>query len=159
MSIPRLDFFYFAKRVIICVDISAQSFSYGGNMFKIIARTVFYQWFFIAILALTGFLLNIDWCTKKAIIINRFIHNAFFPVQWDDQMEKSLKNLAAFKLWLMIDCPDGFEIIEDSVYANQEWYWAKFKYLKDGKVLIEDRTTRIRWKTWEYYYDLNTDAI
>jgi hypothetical protein len=127
-------------------------------MLNIVLRTLFYHWFIIFSFIAVFFLCNLQWATHQSILIKRFFKNAFFPVQWNEKTEQIVKNIGSYRLWLQLDFPIDFEIIEDKVYANQEWYWAKYSYTsKQGIKVFEEKTTRVRWKTWEYYYGFDID--
>lgn len=125
-------------------------------MLKIIARTVFYQWFIICCLLVAFVVYNVHWTAHKIVLFKEFIDNAFFPVQWNNETEQIIKNIGAYRFWLELDYPEDFTILQDEVYANNEWYWAEYSYTnKLGETVVEEKTTRVRWKTWEYYYGID----
>lgn len=123
-----------------------------------ILRTLFYQYFLLFIGLSIGFILNAEWIGVKSLILHRSMNNIFFPIKYDEHMERWVKGWGAYKVYSMNDCPNEFEIIDENVYANEEYYWCRFKYKgKDGKIKIDEGLARVRWKTWEYYYE--SDAI
>lgn len=125
-------------------------------MLNIVLRTLFYHWFIIFCFIGLFVLCNLNWTTHKAILVNKFIKNAFFPVQWNEKTEQTVKSIGSYRIWLTLEYPVDFTIIEDKIYANNEWYWIKYSYTnRDGQKVVEEKTTRVRWKTWEYYYGLD----
>jgi hypothetical protein len=65
-----------------------------------------------------------------------------------------LKRLGEWKIWAFSNHPKHFEVIEDAMLA-EEWYWCKCKYTdRNGNIITEIKSVRLRWKPWEYYYNL-----
>lgn len=117
-------------------------------------RTLFYQVLLLFVGCSIGFILNAEWVGIKSLILERSMSNIFFPTEYDEQMERWVKGWGSFKVYSLKNQPDEFEVIDENVYYNEEWYWCRFKYRdKDGKIKFDEGTTRVRWKTWEYYYD------
>lgn len=121
---------------------------------KTVARTLFYQFFLIFVGLSVGFILNAEWVGIKSLIIQRSVNNIFFPIEYDEHMERWVKGWGAFKVYMDKNQPQEFEIIDEHVYANEEYYWCRFKYKdKKGTIKIDEGVSRVRWKTWEYYYE------
>jgi len=63
-----------------------------------------------------------------------------------------IKNWGLYKLYCFNDYPVDFRLIEDGL-LGEEFYIAKFQYTnKNGDTIEKIDSTRVRWKTWEYYY-------
>ena len=98
--------------------------------------------------------MNAEWVGVKSLIVERSIGNIFFPVQYDAHMERWVKGWGAYKVYAQNDFPKDFEIIDEHVYANEEYYWCRYKYRDNsGKLKFDEGLSRVRWKTWEYYYE------
>lgn len=125
-------------------------------IFITVFRTLFYQFFLIFIGLSIGFIVNAEWFGVKSLLINKSVQNIFFPLDYenDPHLQKFINGWGSYKIYMQLQCPPEFEIIDENVYYNEELYWCKYKYLdKDGLIKIDEATTRVRWKTWEYYYD------
>lgn len=121
---------------------------------KTVLRTLFYQFFLIFIGLSIGFIMNAEYVGMKSLLVQKSVKNIFDPIEYDQQMERWVKGWGAFKVYSQKDKPEDFEIIDENVYYNDEWYWCRFKYKdKNGNIKIEEATARVKWKTWEYYYD------
>lgn len=119
---------------------------------KIIFRTIFYQIFILFIGISIGFITNAEWVGWKSNIIKKSFNNIFFPLEFNEQTCQNIKNLGAMKLWAMNGQPKNFEILEDGL-LGEEFYIAKIKFKDDKEKFVEKiESTRVRWKTWEYYY-------
>lgn len=119
-----------------------------------VLRTLFYQFLILFAGLSLGFIINSEYIGYKSHILSKSLNNVFSPVRFDETVLKNLKNWGAFKLWAEHEYAEDFKIIEDAMMA-EEWYWAKFSYKnKQNKTVIDIQSTRIRWKTWEQYYDL-----
>jgi len=124
-------------------------------MIKIVLRSLIYPWFILLIGFSIGFICNSEWVGYKYVLIERSINNIFFPLQYNDQIENYIKEMGKLKIWAEVGCPEEFTILED-VVKGQEFYWAIYKYKdKHGKEIKAISSTRIRWKTWEYYYGID----
>lgn len=121
-----------------------------------VLRILFYQFFLLFIGLSIGFIINAEYIGYKSLVVSRSVDNIFFPKEYDEELIKSLKSWGSYKLWILYDHPQEFTIIEEAILA-EEWYWAKFSY-KDSKNKIVEviDSTRLRWKSWEYYYDNDT---
>lgn len=120
---------------------------------KAVLRTIFYQYFFLFVGLAVGFILNAEWVGYKSCLVERSINNIFFPVRFDEDVCQKIKNWGAFKLWAFNDRPKDFQIIEDGLLA-EEFYIAKFQYKdSNGNKIEKIQSVRIRWKTWEYYWE------
>lgn len=120
---------------------------------KTVCRTLFYQFFALFVGISVGFIINPEWAGIKGLIINKSIHNIFFPIEYDENMERLVKGWGAYAIYIKNNTPNDFEIIDEHVFANEEFYWCRFKYRdKQNKLMFAEDTHRVRWKTWEYYY-------
>lgn len=71
-----------------------------------------------------------------------------------EQALPMLKRIGAFRIWGMSNFPKGFKVLEEAI-AAEEWYWCKYQYTDhNGNLKIRIESIRLRWKPWEYYYDL-----
>lgn len=129
-------------------------------MYKIIIRSLFYNWLLLFVGLSMGFVLNAEWLGYKSVLIERSINNIFFPIECTPEMESKIKAIGAERIYISLGRPDSFEILGDVVYYNDEFYWCRYKY-RDNKGNLEfgESTTRVRWKTWEYYYGSETEII
>ena len=122
------------------------------SAFKTVCRTLFYQFFVLFVGVSIGFIANAEWCGWKSNLVSQSFMNIFFPTEFTEDVCDKIKNWGAFKIWGLQGYPDGFEIIEDGLLA-EEFYIAKVKFINDdGKLVEEIISTRVRWKTWEYYW-------
>lgn len=121
-------------------------------MVKTVLRTIFYQFFILFIGISIGFITNAEWVGWKSELVNKSVKNIFFPTEFDEKTLEQIKNWGRFRIWAFNDRPEDFTVIEDGLLA-QEFYIIKFTY-KDskGNQIEKIDTTRVRWKTWEYYY-------
>ncbi len=121
-------------------------------MIKTIARTIFYQFFILFIGISIGFITNAEWVGWKSELVSKSVKNIFFPTEFDEKTRDQIKNWGKFRIWAFNNRPENFTIIEDGLLA-EEFYIAKFTYVNnDGNTIEKIDTTRVRWKTWEYYY-------
>jgi hypothetical protein len=124
-------------------------------MYKIVLRSIFYHWFAVFVGISIGFLCNSEYVGEKSIIVERSIRNIFFPIKYDDNVEMFVKNAGRMRLWALLGCPDHFEIVDELV-KGEEHYWAVYNTKdKNGKIVKDIGSVRIKWKTWEYYYKLD----
>ena len=127
---------------------------------KIVLRTLFYQAFIIFCLCSFSFTASPGWWGVKAMVTEMSFRNVFFPVSFDEACPK-LKEYGEWRMWRIHNCPDEFEVIEHA-YLAEEWYWCKFSYKDEkGNKIVEIDHFRVRWKTWENYYEYESieDAI
>lgn len=69
-----------------------------------------------------------------------------------------IKAVGQFRIWCIHGHPEDFEVLEQAV-AAEEWYWCKYQYTDvKGITRIGIESIRIRWKPWEYYYDLQEES-
>jgi hypothetical protein len=121
---------------------------------KTVFRTLFYQFLLLFAGISLGFVANAEWVGMKSVIIERSAKNIFCPPEYDERLEGLVKNWGSYKAFVANGRPEEFEIIDENVYYNEEWYWCRFKYRdSSGKLKFDEYTTRVRWKTWEQYYD------
>lgn len=117
-----------------------------------ILRTLFYQFFLLFVGLSVGFIINAEWIGWKSNLIEKSVQNIFFPTEFDEKTCEQIKNWGKFRIWAFNDRPENFEIVEDGL-LSEEFYIAKFSFTdKSGKKVEKIDTTRVRWKTWEYYY-------
>ena len=128
---------------------------FGVFMYKIIVRSIFYHWFAVFVGISIGFLCNTEYVGEKSIVIERSIRNIFFPIKYDEKVEALVKDAGRMRLWALIGCPDYFEIVDELV-KGEEHYWAVYNIKdKDGTIIKDIGSVRVKWKTWEYYYKLD----
>lgn len=121
---------------------------------KTVFRTIFYQFFLLFIGLSVGFIINAEWVGIKSLIIERSINNIFFPIEYNEQMERWIKGWGSYKIYMLKNQPLEFEIVDENIYYNEEWYWCRYKYKdKNGNIKFDEGNCRVKWKTWEYYYD------
>lgn len=121
---------------------------------KTVFRTIFYQFFLLFVGLSVGFIANAEWVGMKSVLLERSFRNIFFPTKYDESLEKAVKGWASYKVFVEAGRPEEFEIIDENVFYNEEWYWCRYKYRdRSGEVKFDEATTRVRWKTWEQYYD------
>lgn len=119
-----------------------------------IFRTLFYQFFILFIGLSVGFIFNPEWVGVKGFIVQRSISNIFFPIQYDANMDRLVKGWGAYGVFVKNNMPNDFEILDEHVFANEEFYWCRFKFRDiNNKLQFAEDTHRVRWKSWEYYYD------
>lgn len=117
-----------------------------------VLRTLLYQFLLIFLGLTIGFTLNAEYIGWKSSIIAKSFSNIFFPVKFDEDVCRKLKGWGAFKIWAELDRPSGFKIVEDGL-AAEEFYIAKISYTNsNGETITDIKSTRLRWKPWEYYY-------
>lgn len=124
-------------------------------MYRVILRTIFYQWLILCVGISIGFIGNSEWIGYKSLLVSKSIDNIFFPIEITPEFQKAIKEIGAKKIRLMVGNPSSFTILEDYLYDN-EIYYADYEYIDTkGNKIRETRRTRIYWKNWEYYYQLD----
>lgn len=131
------------------------------DRFKVICRTLLYQFVLLFIGASVGFILNAEYVGWKYPVVSNSISNIFYPIKFDDPgVREALYANGQFKIWAFNNYPRDFAVIEQALSA-EEWYWCKYSYTDmngDTKTTIDK--TRIRWKPWEYYFsDTNKEPL
>lgn len=117
-----------------------------------VARTLFYQFFLIFVGISIGIIFNAEWIGWKSCMVEQSVSNIFFPVEFDQDICKSVKGWGAFRIFAELGRPQNFKIIEEGL-AAEEFYIAKISYTNEyGKTVTDIKSTRVRWKPWEYYY-------
>jgi len=117
-----------------------------------VCRTLFYQFFLLFIGISIGFICNAEWVGWKTEVVAKSVDNIFFPTKFDEKTCEQIKNWGKFRIFAFNNRPQDFKIIEDGLLA-EEFYIAKFTYTdQNGNIAEKIDTTRVRWKTWEYYY-------
>lgn len=123
-------------------------------MFKVIFRTIFYQFLLLFVGISIGFIANAEYIGYKSCVIEKSINNIFFPIEFTKEVEDKVKKIGASKVFIENNSPDEFEILGEVVYFNDEFYWCKFKYRdKKGNLKFDSDIVRVNWKTWEYNYN------
>lgn len=123
------------------------------DRFKLVCRTLLYQFVLLFIGASVGFILNAEYVGWKYPVISNSWSNIFYPVKFDDPgVREALYANGQWKIWAYNGYPKGFKVIEQALSA-EEWYWCKYSYTDQyGNETINIDHTRIRWKPWEYYF-------
>lgn len=117
-------------------------------------RTLFYQFFLLFVGLTIGFLCNTDYIGWKTNLISQSFNNIFFPVKFDADVCNNLKNWGRFKLYVRNNTPKNFDVIDEAM-LGEEIYVLKYSYTDNkGKKQIDIDSIRLRWKPWEYYYEL-----
>lgn len=120
---------------------------------KTVFRTIFYQFLLLFVGLSLGFIANAEWVGMKSILVERSFKNIFFPPKYDEQLEKAVKGWAAYKVYVEAGRPEEFQIIDENVFYNEEFYWCRYKFRDgSGQAVFDEAVTRVRWKTWEQYY-------
>jgi len=128
-------------------------------MIKVVLRSIFYNWFVLFVGIIIGFVCNAEWTGYKYVLIERSMNNIFFPIEYNERVEHFVKEVGKMKLWSSLDCPEDFLILEDAV-KGEEFYWAKYQYTdKKGKKIVDIGSSRVKWKTWEYYYKIDEPVV
>lgn len=124
-------------------------------MYKIVLRTLFYQWLILCIGISIGFIGHAEWIGYKSSILSKSIDHIFFPIDITPEIKQTVKNIGQDKIRNRLGNPEHFVVLEEFLYDN-EIYWAKYEFTDNkGKKIIQDDKVRIYWKPWEYYYQLD----
>lgn len=124
-------------------------------MYKVIFRTLFYQWFILCIGISIGFIGNAEWIGYKSLLLGKSINHIFFPIDITPEVQQTIRNIGQQKLRILAGNPPDFLILDDFLYDN-EVYWAEYQFTdKSGKLTTQINKVRVKWKTWEYYYQLD----
>ena len=79
--------------------------------------------------------------------------NHFYPITFERALPM-LRAVGQFRIWGLHGYPKDFKVLVEAV-AAEEWYWCRYQYTdRKGISRIGIESLRIRWKSWEYYYDL-----
>lgn len=123
---------------------------------KIFLRTVFYQFFLLFVGGAVGFILNAEYIGWKSVIIERSVQNIFFPVEYSDEVEDLVLNVGRLRLNVALNGSPydstGIKLLDEFVW-NEEVYVALYEYTNAEGTIRRDYSTRVRWKSWEYYYE------
>lgn len=121
---------------------------------KTVFRTIFYQFLLLFAGISLGFIANAEWVGMKSVIIEKSAKNIFCPPEYDERLDRLVKNMGSYRVFMANGRPDEFEVVDENVYYNEEFYWCRYKYRDgSGKLRFGEDITRVRWKTWEQYYD------
>lgn len=127
------------------------------HTFKTVTRTLLYQFLLLFIGISVGFIANAEYVGYKSVILQRSFQHIFFPVRYDENVEKFVISLGRARLALLVfDDPfaDVSSIISEEHVWGEEFYDALYRDPADaGK--IKPYQTRVRWKPWEYYYEFH----
>ena len=116
-------------------------------------RTLFYQLFLTFTIAAITFIVMPEQVGFRSMTLYMSYMNHFHQVEFERALPL-LKGMGQWRIWLINRSPKNFRVIEDAM-AAEEWYWCKFEYENNKGDLVTDiQNVRIRWKTWEYYYEL-----
>ena len=119
---------------------------------KTVCRTLFYQFFLIFIGLSIGVICNAEWLGWKSNLVQKSIENIFYPTEFNEKTCQQVKNWGRFRVWAFNNSPENFTVVEDGL-LGEEFYICKFTYTDlEGKEIEKIDSTRVRWKTWEYYY-------
>lgn len=128
---------------------------------KTVLRTILYQVILVFIGISVGFIINAKYWGNRSAVIERSMKNIFSPIKYDDRVRQALIQIGRERLYIeaLHLYNDPIEIIEDSEHIKaEEWYECMYKYLvEDGTFKSKEYRTRIRWKPWEYYYDVEEE--
>jgi len=120
---------------------------------KTIARTLVYQILLLWTGFSIGFMLNPEYWGNRAPVVERSIRNIFYPIKYDERVKEFCINIGRSRLFFSL--PKGaynFKIIKDDM-VGEEQYIATYQYVLDGEtILVEDFTSKINWKPWEFDY-------
>ena len=122
-------------------------------MIKVIIRSILYPWFILFTGICFGFICNSEYVGEKAVVIEKSINHIFFPIEYNEHIEKYVKWMGSRRIHADLGYPHDFEILED-VVKGEEYYWAIAKYtdVKTGQQIKTVVSTKVRWKPWEYNY-------
>ena len=118
-----------------------------------VARTLVYQILLLWTGFSIGFMLNPEYWGNRAPVVERSIRNIFYPIKYDERVKEFCINIGRSRLFFSL--PKGaynFKIIKDDM-VGEEQYIATYQYVLDGEtILVEDFTSKINWKPWEFDY-------
>jgi hypothetical protein len=120
---------------------------------KAVIRTFFYQLFLLFVLCSVVFITMPEQVGFRSMTLYMSYINHFHPISFERALPL-LKRMGEFRTWAGLGYPEDFKVIDDAM-AAEEWYWCKYQYTNSkGIVVTEISSIRLRWKPWEYYYDL-----
>ena len=123
---------------------------------KAVTRTLFYQLFLLFVLCSVGFISFPEQAGFRSMTLYMSYLNHFYQMSFERALPM-LKRMGEFRTWASVGYPKDFKVLEDAM-AAEEWYWCKYQYTnRQGNVVTEISSMRIRWKTWEYYYQLEDE--
>lgn len=121
--------------------------------FRAVVRTFFYQLFLLFFLGSVVFITIPETVGFRFMTLHMSYLNHFHPITFERALPM-LKAVGQFRIWGMNGYIKDFKVLEEAV-AAEEWYWCKYQYTdNNGNKKIGIESLRIRWKPWEYYYDL-----
>lgn len=124
---------------------------------KIFLRTLVYQFLLLFVGVAIGFIGNAEYIGWKSAIIERSIQNIFFPIEYDENVERYVLETGRMRLYTTINGNpynnSGVKVLDEMVWG-EEFYICLYEHTPaEGKPVVEEYSTRIRWKPWEYYYE------
>ncbi len=123
---------------------------------KAVTRTLFYQLFLLFVLCSVGFISFPEQVGFRSMTLYMSYLNHFHQMGFERALPM-LKRMGEFRTWAGLGYPKDFKVLEDAM-AAEEWYWCKYQYTnRQGNFVTEISSMRIRWKTWEYYYQLEDE--
>jgi hypothetical protein len=120
---------------------------------KAVIRTLFYQVFLLFVLCSLVVIIIPEQVGFRVMTLHMSYLNHFHPVSFEKALPL-LKRIGEWRIWAGTGFRQDFKVIEDAV-ALEEWYWCKYQYTnRKGILVTEINSTHLRWKPWEYYYEL-----
>jgi hypothetical protein len=120
---------------------------------KTVIRTIMYQLLILFTGLSIGFISHATYWGKKAPLIHRSFNNIFYPIEYNDEVKKMIMNIGRLRIFFTL--PDGatdFKINQDDMRSD-EHYIANYEYMLNGeKIVVENYSSKINWKSWEYDY-------
>lgn len=128
---------------------------------KTVARTLVYQLLLLWAGFSIGFMLNPEYWGNRAPIVHRSMRNIFWPIEYNDEVEKFLLEVGRSRIFFSLDegCKN-LKILEDKMDSD-EWYAAKYEFVDPkGKLIrVDDYRSKINWKPWEFDYPSPNEKI
>ena len=125
---------------------------------RTIIRTLFYQYFILFVGIAAGFIANAEYVGWKSVIAVRSFNNIFYPIKYDENVEKFVIGLGRARLATTLfghPYVDLTDIITEERVWGEEYYDALYRVPDAEEETIELYQTRVRWKPWEYYYEFH----
>lgn len=121
---------------------------------KTVARTLFYQYLGLFIGISLGFIFAPNYWGSKAPVLERSIQNIFYPIEYNDNVQMFLMDIGKSRLWVELDDPPNLTFYNSKIIA-EEWFETDYSYTDKNSQIIEGHyRTRIKWKPWEYDYQI-----
>lgn len=128
---------------------------------KTVIRTLIYQYLGLFVGISVGFMLNAEYVGNRAPLIQRSFKNIFYPVEYNQDVENFLVDVGRSRIFFSL--PEGcknLNIIDDRMISDER-YFAIFSYddPNGNHILVNDHTSKINWKPWEYDFPLPDEKI